>query len=140
MGYTQLMPKLEEKICLFDTCGVHNLHGLPGLIGGITGAIASAAVGDEVYGQNIGTIYPARAEGRSAGEQAGIQFLALAITVAIAVSSGALTAAVVQTKFFQPVGADGLFSDHIDWEDVEAEDEIFEHHAGSHDHHSPVKV
>jgi len=133
-GYTMLQPILEKKIGLFDTCGVHNLHGMPGLIGGITGAIASAAVGDDVYGQNIGTIYPARALGRSAGEQAGVQFLALVITVAIAVTSGALTGLIVQNDFFQPPDVKGLFSDHIDWDDVEEGDAIFEHHAASHDH------
>jgi len=136
-GYTTLMPKLEDKCKLFDTCGVHNLHGMPGLIGGITGAIASAAVGNEVYGQNIGTIYPARAgpDGRSAIEQAGYQLAALLITVTIALSSGVLTGVIVQTSFFQQPGAEGLYSDHLDWDDVEADDDITEHHAASHDHH-----
>jgi ammonium transporter Rh len=133
-GYTTLMPTLEAKICLFDTCGVHNLHGMPGLIGGITGAIASAAVGDEIYGQNIGTVYPARALGRSAGEQAGMQLLALAITLAIAVISGALTGLIVQTGFFQPPNSRALFSDHIDWDGVTGDDAIYDHHAASHDH------
>jgi len=133
-GYTKLMPILETKLCLFDTCGVHNLHGMPGLIGGITGAIASAAVGDTIYGQNIGTIYPARALGRSAVEQAGMQLLALAITVAIAVTGGAFTGLIVQMGFFQPPDPKGLFSDHLDWDDVEEGDAIFEHHAASHDH------
>jgi ammonium transporter Rh len=138
-GYTMLMPVLETKLCLFDTCGVHNLHGMPGLIGGITGAIASAAVGDEIYGQNIGTVYPARALGRSAGEQAGMQLLALAITVAIAVTSGACTGLIVQSGFFQPPEEKGLFSDHLDWDDVEEGDAIFEHHAASHDHAGHAK-
>jgi len=145
-GYTVLMPILEKKIGLFDTCGVHNLHGMPGLIGGITGAIASAAVGNNVYGQNIGTVYPARAPqvmfdgqnigglGRGAGEQAGIQLLALLITVCIAICGGALTGLIIQTPFFQSPPPKGLFSDHIDWDDVEENDAIFEHHAASHDH------
>jgi ammonium transporter Rh len=139
-GYTVLMPILEKRICLFDTCGVHNLHGMPGLIGGITGAIASACVGDSVYGQNIGAVYAARMPveegglGRSAGEQAGIQLLALFITLAIAVTGGLFTGFVVQANVFQPPDVRGLFSDHVDWDDVEEGDAIFEHHAASHDH------
>jgi len=27
---------------LFDTCGVHHLHGMPGIIGGVGGAFACA--------------------------------------------------------------------------------------------------
>lgn len=139
-GYTVLMPMLESKLRLFDTCGVHNLHGMPGLIGGITGAIASACVGDEVYGQNIGTVYPAREEGRSAGEQACMQLLALVITVGIASVSGVLTGFVLKFNVFEPMTASGLFSDHLDWDDVEEDDEAFEHHAASHDHSGHAKM
>lgn len=35
LGYRYLLPALE-KIKIFDTCGVHNLHGLPGLLGGFS--------------------------------------------------------------------------------------------------------
>ncbi|MDT8364486.1 MAG: ammonium transporter [Nitrosomonas sp.] len=36
MGYVFLLPLLERKFNLVDTCGVHNLHGLPGLLGGFS--------------------------------------------------------------------------------------------------------
>merc|ERR1712048_1212665 len=117
-------------------------------IGAISGALASAIVGDGIYGQNIGVVYAARANGRSAGEQAGVQLLALAITLALALSGGCISGMIVSIPFFEPIADDALFSDHVDWDDVEDEDEIFEHHAASHDHrggavaheHSPVKT
>lgn len=42
LGYQYLTPYLEERFGIYDTCGVHNLHGIPGFIGGIIGAIAAA--------------------------------------------------------------------------------------------------
>ena len=36
MGYVYLLPWLERRLKLVDTCGVHNLHGLPGLLGGFS--------------------------------------------------------------------------------------------------------
>lgn len=37
VGYTMIAPKVEEWIKGTDTCGVHNLHGMPGILGGLTG-------------------------------------------------------------------------------------------------------
>jgi len=148
-GYTYLQPLLEEKIGLFDTCGVHNLHGMPGLIGGLSGTISAAMVGDNVYGQNIGEIYPARStcssataeatctandhcawsgtactgDARTASEQASMQICALLITVAMAIGGGLFTAAIVKGDFFEPPPTKDCYSDHLYWDEVEAEDD-----------------
>jgi hypothetical protein len=39
LGYVYLSPWLASKAGLFDTCGVHNLHGMPGVISAICSAI-----------------------------------------------------------------------------------------------------
>lgn len=35
LGYAVIQPKLQARFKLVDTCGVHNLHGMPGLLGGV---------------------------------------------------------------------------------------------------------
>ena len=42
-GFIKLTSFLDKKIGLNDTCGVHNLHGIPGILGGIASAIVIAA-------------------------------------------------------------------------------------------------
>uniref|UniRef100_A0A8B9MD59 Ammonium transporter Rh type A n=1 Tax=Accipiter nisus TaxID=211598 RepID=A0A8B9MD59_9AVES len=42
LGYHFLTPFLASKLNIQDTCGVHNLHGLPGILGGIAGIIVTA--------------------------------------------------------------------------------------------------
>lgn len=39
IGYIVIQPKLQSKLKIVDTCGVHNLHGMPGLLGGIFAAV-----------------------------------------------------------------------------------------------------
>jgi ammonium transporter Rh len=42
LGYVYSSPKLE-KLGVYDTCGVNNLHGYPSLLGGLTSVLAVAA-------------------------------------------------------------------------------------------------
>jgi ammonium transporter Rh len=35
IGYAVVQPRLQSLLRMVDTCGVHNLHGMPGLLGGI---------------------------------------------------------------------------------------------------------
>lgn len=49
LGYVYIQPFLERKIGFYDTCGVHNLHGLPGVMSGITSAIVAGSATAELY-------------------------------------------------------------------------------------------
>jgi ammonium transporter Rh len=39
IGYTVIQPRLQNALKIVDTCGVHNLHGMPGLLGGLIAAV-----------------------------------------------------------------------------------------------------
>jgi ammonium transporter Rh len=38
-GYVVVQPRLQARFRLLDTCGVHNLHGMPGLLGGLAAVV-----------------------------------------------------------------------------------------------------
>lgn len=44
---------------MHDTCGVHNLHGMPAVISAIASVIYAAFVTREQYKSDFGTIFPA---------------------------------------------------------------------------------
>jgi len=105
VGYIFIMPFLEDAIGLYDTCGVHNLHGMPGVLGGVLSIITSSMVKSSTYGDNAGDVFGKMSGdgGRSAGKQALAQFGGLMITLIIAISSGLLTGWVIcQPNWFEP--------------------------------------
>lgn len=53
IGYVVIQPKLQRALKIVDTCGVHNLHGMPGLMGGI---IAIFVVPGSATAQVIGIV------------------------------------------------------------------------------------
>lgn len=67
-GYAYIGPLLNEKIGLHDTCGVHNLHGMPGIIGGVVGAISSSTV-SYAYSHVLNPTFAAVADGSRTASQ-----------------------------------------------------------------------
>jgi len=97
IGYTYITPFLNKKLRIHDTCGVHNLHGMPAIFAAICGAIAAASIKITDYGNEFADIYPKVGSGdRSRAEQGGFQFAAAVVTFAIAVFGGLLTGAVLR--------------------------------------------
>lgn len=69
-GFAYLSKFLQRTIKLHDSCGVLNLHGMPGVIGGIISAIVASRMDlDETFGDNYSDYK--LVEGRSASTQAG---------------------------------------------------------------------
>jgi len=98
-GYVFIQPYLEDAAGLYDTCGVHNLHGMPGVLGGLASAVTASMAGSKsLYGENVGQVFGAMAGegGRSASSQAAHQIAALGVTLGIALAGGALTGMVIK--------------------------------------------
>ena len=63
VGYVYIQPALKKSIGLDDTCGVHNLHGMPGVMGAVGGCISASIAGGssgKMYGATVGNVFPAR--------------------------------------------------------------------------------
>ncbi|XP_031822626.1 ammonium transporter Rh type B isoform X2 [Sarcophilus harrisii] len=91
LGYKFLMPILESKFKVQDTCGVHNLHGMPGVLGALLGALVAALATHQTYGEGLEKIFPLVAKGhRSATSQAVYQLLGLFVTLVLASLGGGI--------------------------------------------------
>ncbi|TMW63145.1 hypothetical protein Poli38472_002086 [Pythium oligandrum] len=100
IGYVFFTPALEERIGLSDTAGILNLHGMPGVIGGLACGFATMALSDDFYDATLTEIYRARGH-RSAGEQGGYQILATVVAVGIGIVSGSLVGRLLRSPLFR---------------------------------------
>lgn len=69
VGYSIIAPRIEKLIRGADTCGVHNLHGMPGLLGGLSAIIITG--------------------------NAGVQIICMVITIVVAFIGGRIVGAIV---------------------------------------------
>eukprot|EP00795_Rhopilema_esculentum_P004944 gene4944-21286_t len=143
IAFHYLTPYLRRSAGIHDTCGVHNLHGLPGIFSGIVAAIFAATAEISEYGEDLYAIWPARAPkpgtaeflrlsrnytlplngvGRSKGDQAGMQLAAIAVTILIAIFGGLMTG-YIATLLDTPI-KDHLFDDKGSWEISECEEPL----------------
>ena len=106
--FKNLGPKLEEWIGLQDTCGVHNLHGIPGVLGGIFSAIAIASYTSDSL-TNVTQIaslpfYLVSTTTRTFYEQGGIQIAGIFISMGIAIAFGIVAGFIIRTIYvFEPL-------------------------------------
>lgn len=134
VGYQYLDPLFTNgKLKIHDTCGVLSLHAIPGLIAAILGAIFAACANFNDYNAGLYEYYPARAPanetelvdlglkvplgtGRGAGEQAGFQLAALAVTIGMALVGGAITGLLLRLPVFEQLSEDvEMFDDEAQW-------------------------
>ncbi len=66
LGFSIIAPKVCKLIRGTDTCGVHNLHGMPGLLGGLFGIAITGNVGVQL-GAIVATVVVGLVLGRVCG-------------------------------------------------------------------------
>ncbi|XP_052651742.1 ammonium transporter Rh type A-like [Harpia harpyja] len=87
LGFKFLTPLLARKVALQDQCGIHNLHGLPGILGGAASAVAILVASEDTSGWW---------GDRGAGGQALCQAVGLAVAVGGSLLAGLLTGAALR--------------------------------------------
>jgi len=104
-GYDKITPWLAEKMKIHDTCGVHNLHGMPAVMGALLSCILAALATKEEYGgaNALKAVYPALFNETdpltgallipaiSPNHQAINQLIATIVTFVIAIVGGSMT-------------------------------------------------
>jgi len=120
-GFLTLSEKLQKKFGLWDTCGVHNLHGMPGVLGALIGCI-SAASSNSAFTPGSAEQYNAFAamapvsqggSGRSAGLQGAYQLGALIVTLIFALCGGAIGGLVA--RYVGKLEAKEIHDDEAHW-------------------------
>ncbi|KAM6954610.1 ammonium transporter Rh type A [Aplochiton taeniatus] len=119
LGFKYLTPVLASKLGIQDTCGVHNLHGMPGILGGLAGIVAVAL-------------------GKKDGGSATMQAAALASSLGFALVGGSITGLMMSLPFCGQPPDQNCFDDSIYWEVPEEEEEHEESLA--HADHSKSKA
>jgi len=138
-GFLWIGAYLQQKIKLYDTCGIHNLHGMPGVFGGLCGAIAVMNAEslftwkwegkDKPASVDTASMYNAMPNmrppsegvaGYTANQQALVQLQVLALTLVVALVTGAFTGFIAsKCGSVENLYDDKDHWDHIDKDEVE---------------------
>ncbi|NWW16218.1 RHBG protein, partial [Falcunculus frontatus] len=92
LGFRFFRPVLRSRLKTQDTCGVHNTHGLPGILGALLGTLLTLLATADTFGDRLELVFPLLAQGsRTVTDQAFIQLSALPLTLLLAALGGCLT-------------------------------------------------
>lgn len=95
IGYAKLSEKLA-RWHIYDTCGVNNLHGMPGLLGGLSSAVFISAY--TLTPLSIGSAKVDFSESLFSW-QAGIQIAGTFISLGIAIATGLIAGGLLYTIY-----------------------------------------
>ncbi|KAM6925378.1 LOW QUALITY PROTEIN: rh50-like protein [Xenentodon cancila] len=137
LGYRYLSPFLAQRCKIQDQCGIHNLHGLTGLISCTAGICAILMADEKVYGPSLYEIFTHRAPvegdpkllklqilipglkpglGRTAPEQALFQFAAMFLTTGLSALGGIIAGYVLKLPYLASPSDDCCFDDEVFFE------------------------
>ena len=116
IGYAYITPWLDAKLKIQDTCGVNNLHGMPGLLAGLASVLFCFVYDPSEYSTSIALIYPAimtaeNPEGRTRAQQALYQLAGVGLAFFIAIVTGAITGAILRLQLWNQVREKNLYAD-----------------------------
>lgn len=114
LGYKYLL-HLLKKIRIHDTCGVHNLHGMPGVISGLAGIVLAAMPWRSLYTENLSDKCLGGGLERTAAVQAGYQCAGLILVLSTAIVGGLLTGLFLRLPIFASPDNDSYFDDSLNW-------------------------
>jgi len=111
LGFAKITPMLANKLKVHDTCGVNNLHGMPGILAGLLSALFVLFYEPEQYHSSLSTIYPAwtNTTTHTAGKQAAYQLAGLGATLIAALVSGFITGLLLKLRLWNQIR--DLFAD-----------------------------
>ncbi|KAF6735714.1 Ammonium transporter Rh type B [Oryzias melastigma] len=134
LGYKYMTPFLAQRMRIQDQCGIHNLHGLTGLISSIAGICAILLATEETYGPSMYQIFSHRAPpegdpkllelqklipglkpglGRTARDQALYQLAAIVSTIAASAARGVFTGLIMKLQFLASPSDEDCFDDQL---------------------------
>uniref|UniRef100_A0A3P9L2V2 Ammonium transporter AmtB-like domain-containing protein n=1 Tax=Oryzias latipes TaxID=8090 RepID=A0A3P9L2V2_ORYLA len=134
LGYKYMTPFLAKRMRIQDQCGIHNLHGLTGLISSVAGICAILLATEETYGPSMYQIFSHRAPpegdpkllelqklipglkaglGRTARDQALFQLAAVVTTIAASALGGVFTGLIMKLQFLASPSDEDCFDDEL---------------------------
>ncbi|KAK3252196.1 hypothetical protein CYMTET_38498 [Cymbomonas tetramitiformis] len=128
-GFVHIQPWLQSKLGLHDTCGVHNLHGLPAVLSGILSIVYSwLASTTDAHGAQYSyrreevlcDVFSHRCEHHlDAGDQALIQFEYMLISLMMALLGGSITGIIARQVANIDTEENDAFNDDQFWQVAE---------------------
>ncbi|CAF1348742.1 unnamed protein product [Rotaria sp. Silwood1] len=112
LGFHFLLPRLQ-RIRFHDTCGVNNLHGMPGIMAGIAGIIVASIGTRSGYLNHLTDTCRSGGKSRDNSTQSAYQAAALGLTLALAIVGGLITGIILRIPIFAQTEKD--FDDEENW-------------------------
>uniref|UniRef100_A0AAQ5YQC5 Ammonium transporter AmtB-like domain-containing protein n=1 Tax=Amphiprion ocellaris TaxID=80972 RepID=A0AAQ5YQC5_AMPOC len=115
-GYLFVTPFLERVLKLQDTCGVHNLHAVPGMLGGF--------IVTQTHMLNIVFDFTGSFANRSVGTQGGFQAAGTCVSIAFGLVGGAIVGFILRFPIWGDPADDNCYDDEVYWEVPEDEETL----------------
>jgi len=133
IGFEYLSPILQSKCKIYDTAGIHNLHGLPGVFGSLAGIILAAYADQSLLKISLASIFPEMDKGRTVQVQAQMQGAALGASLLFSIVGGIITGFILRCKCWnQPYHAEDMYNDLTFFDEAEDLEHIMEKEEQEH--------